>query len=161
MTLEDIPTHALSIMQPWAWGIIYGGKDVENRDWKSWNAGLKFRGPVLIHAGKRKIPEDVHHFLGIYRPQREKNPALPAPLVYGAYAAMQGGIVGMAEVVDAVHENAASQLGALWPLSSPWFFGPWGLGLRNARPLPFIACRGRLGFYKVDDWIREKLAEAA
>ena len=30
--------------------------------------------------------------------------------------------------------------------SSPWFEGPCGLVLANAKPLPFVACRGRLGF---------------
>ena len=39
---------ALSIMQPWAWLICAGHKDIENR---SWSTG--FRGPVLIHAGKK------------------------------------------------------------------------------------------------------------
>ena len=36
----------LSIRQPWAWLILHGGKDVENRNWAT-----KVRGRVLIHAG--------------------------------------------------------------------------------------------------------------
>src|ERR1051326_1498970 len=39
---------ALSVRQPWAWLIIYGGKDIENRDWPT-----SHRGPTLIHAGKQ------------------------------------------------------------------------------------------------------------
>ena len=35
----------LSILQPWAWAIIHGGKDVENRTWRT-----AYRGPLLIHA---------------------------------------------------------------------------------------------------------------
>ena len=38
---------ALSIRQPWAWLILHGGKDIENRDWAT-----RFRGRVLIHASK-------------------------------------------------------------------------------------------------------------
>lgn len=38
---------ALSIRQPWAWCIIYAGKDIENRTWAT-----QYRGPVLIHAAK-------------------------------------------------------------------------------------------------------------
>ena len=38
---------ALSIRQPWAWLIIHGGKDIENRCWPT-----KFRGRMLIHAAK-------------------------------------------------------------------------------------------------------------
>ena len=40
---------ALSIMQPWAWLIANGHKDIENRSWPT-----RYRGPVLIHAGKRE-----------------------------------------------------------------------------------------------------------
>jgi hypothetical protein len=35
---------ALSIKQPWAWLIVNGHKDIENRDWRSDNPGLKYRG---------------------------------------------------------------------------------------------------------------------
>lgn len=36
---------ALSIRQPWAWLILHGGKDIENRSWNT-----NFRGRFLIHA---------------------------------------------------------------------------------------------------------------
>ena len=35
----------LSIRQPWAWLIVSGQKDVENRSWKT-----NFRGRILVHA---------------------------------------------------------------------------------------------------------------
>ena len=38
----------LSVRQPWAWAIIHGGKDIENRNWKT-----NYRGPLAIHAGKQ------------------------------------------------------------------------------------------------------------
>jgi len=38
---------ALTVRQPWASAIIYGGKDVENRVWQT-----GYRGRLLIHAGK-------------------------------------------------------------------------------------------------------------
>ena len=37
---------ALSIKQPWAWLIVNGFKDIENRTWRT-----KIRGEFLIHAG--------------------------------------------------------------------------------------------------------------
>ena len=41
---------ALTVKQPWAWAIIHGGKDVENR---SWMPNLGPRGMrIAIHAGK-------------------------------------------------------------------------------------------------------------
>ena len=43
---------ALTVRQPWAWATIYGGKDVENRRWRT-----AYRGPLLIHAGKNADPD--------------------------------------------------------------------------------------------------------
>lgn len=40
--------RALTVRQPWAWAIIHGGKDVENR---TRNIAGSYRGPVAIHAG--------------------------------------------------------------------------------------------------------------
>jgi hypothetical protein len=45
--MNKTPTVALSIRQPWAWLIVNGFKDLENRSWST-----AFRGPVWIHAGK-------------------------------------------------------------------------------------------------------------
>ena len=39
------PVRALTIRQPWAWAVARGGKDVENRSWRT-----AYRGPLLIHA---------------------------------------------------------------------------------------------------------------
>jgi hypothetical protein len=117
---------ALSIRQPWAWLILHAGKDIENRDWSPNNPGLAFRGRFLIHAGISIEPIDddlrafVKHISVLDVPDN-----LP-----------RGGIVGQAEIVNAVRHS-----------TSPWFFGPYGLVLANAEPLPFRACRGMLGFF--------------
>lgn len=37
---------ALTVQQPWAWAIVHGGKDIENRT-QAWS----YRGPLAIHAG--------------------------------------------------------------------------------------------------------------
>jgi hypothetical protein len=39
---------ALSVRQPWAWAIVSGYKDVENRSWPT-----NYRGTLFIHAGQR------------------------------------------------------------------------------------------------------------
>lgn len=36
----------LTVRQPWAWAMLFAGKDIENRSWCP-----KYRGPLLIHAG--------------------------------------------------------------------------------------------------------------
>lgn len=43
---------ALTVKQPWAWAIIHGGKDVENRSRKT-----NYRGKLCIHAGLGYSPE--------------------------------------------------------------------------------------------------------
>ncbi len=48
--MPDIqPTRAISIIQPWAWLITMEYKLVENRTWPT-----EFRGPVYIHASKKR-----------------------------------------------------------------------------------------------------------
>jgi hypothetical protein len=74
--------QALSIMQPWAWLICAGHKDIENRGWST-----TYRGRVLIHAGKR--------FDG--SPQDWEWPDIERPRSFD-----MGGIIGEAELVDCV-----------------------------------------------------------
>ena len=112
---------ALSIRQPWAWLIANGYKDVENRSWPT-----RFRGPFLIHAGKRIDQEGLAWV-------RRTTWALSLPSQFET-----GGIVGRAEIVDCVDA-----------FDSFWFFGPYGFVIENARPVRFVAVRGQLGFFSV------------
>jgi len=49
---------ALTIRQPWAWAVVFAGKDVENRSWQT-----SYRGPLLIHAAKDNDPAGVARLL--------------------------------------------------------------------------------------------------
>lgn len=115
---------ALSIRQPWAWLIAHGYKDVENRTW--WTG---YRGKFLIHAGKtmtRAEYMDCHDQVASW-----------TPWFVPAYEELErGGIVGEAELVDCVRDS-----------ESPWFSGPYGFVVRNAKPREFQRCAGRLGFW--------------
>jgi hypothetical protein len=113
---------ALSIRQPWAWLIVHGAKDIENRKWRT-----HFRGPILIHASKT-IDRAAYDQLA------DEGIALP-PID----ELQTGGIIGRAEIADCVAES-----------DSPWFAGPFGFKLRNAEPLNFCPCRGRLFFFQPD-----------
>lgn len=115
---------ALSIRQPWAWLIVRGHKDIENRVWST-----NLRGRILIHAGKgygREGEEDREFVMG------EFGIAIPskADLEFG-------GIVGHADLVDCVHESR-----------SRWFNGPFGLVFANAAPRPFEPRIGALNFFR-------------
>ena len=116
--------RALSILQPWAWLIANGHKPVENRSWRT-----GWRGEFLIHAGKRwgrEQREDVARVRALF-------PGLELPADFEL-----GGIVGRARVADCVTS-----------MDSPWFFGPYGFVIANARPLPFVPCRGKLSWFDV------------
>lgn len=126
----------LSIQQPWAWLIVNGYKDVENRSW-----GTPYRGKVLIHASKRRITRHEETYFtnlcvkhGVPRPWEDM---------------LYGGIVGIAEITDCVRFNEAAKKG----LTSPWFVqqpGNVGWVLKNAQPLPFLACKGSLGLFEIE-----------
>ena len=117
---------ALSIRQPWAWLIVNGYKDIENRSWST-----DFRGRVYVHAGRKiksgDFPEqrDYIEQSGIFLPEEP-------PL---------GAIVGEVTITDCVDTS-----------SSPWFCGPYGFILSSPvvykDPIPY---RGQLGFFEVDE----------
>src|SRR6185436_8752017 len=74
---------ALSIKQPWAWLTIHGGKDIENRPWKT-----RLRGRILVHASKAIDVDALADFSNV----------LPDSLKLG-------GIIGSVEIVDCVKES--------------------------------------------------------
>lgn len=122
----SFPNKALSIRQPWAWLIVHGIKDVENRNWKT-----NYRGPLLIHAGQiidmsayRYVEENFSDAIKI-----------PPPDLLDT-----GGIVGITNIVDCLED----------PNDYPWHNpGSYGFLLKGSKPLPFIPFKGKLGFFKV------------
>jgi hypothetical protein len=116
---------ALSVQQPWAWLVINGIKDIENRKWST-----KFRGEFLIHTGRTF---DMKGYCWIEENMPEVFAMLPE---LGAFR--MGGIVGKATLVDCIMQS-----------ESKWFFGPYGFVLTRATSLPWRPYRGKLGFFEV------------
>ena len=75
-----------------------------------------YRGPVLIHASL-KVDKDECANQGLD----------PADLETGA-------VIGIVELIDCIRRH-----------TSRWFFGPFGLVLRNARQIKPIPWKGALG----------------
>lgn len=122
---------ALSIRQPWAWMIIHGGKNVENRDWST-----KVRGRVLIHASKGMTNDEWN---SAWRFSRETSALSIARNVGLTRKNIErGGIIGSVEISACVTK-----------FRSHWFMGPYGFLLHDPRPLPFTPWRGSLGFFDV------------
>ena len=119
---------ALSIKQPWAWLIVHGYKDVENRTWPT-----KFKGRIYVHAGKSFDHEGFHWLF-------DHRILLPGNSYFGSADYYCGGIVGEVDIVDCVTES-----------KSPWFVGKYGFVLANAvayeKPIPY---KGKLGFFEVE-----------
>jgi ASCH domain len=116
---------ALSIRQPWAWLIVSGYKDIENRTWET-----LYRGRVMVHAGKsmtRAEYDDCDNFVAQY--------AIDLPPFKKL---VRGGIVGSVEIVACTRAS-----------DSRWFVGPFGFVLRQPRLEKFREVRGRLGLFEV------------
>lgn len=123
---------AISIKQPWAWLIVNGHKDIENRTWAT-----KHRGPILIHASKKIDMAAYWKYAEEYD--------LPD------YRLMEvGGIVGGAVITSVVTES-----------TSPWFQGPKGFNLAGQMRLPFVPYKGKLNIFEVvlDDNFKEAMCQ--
>lgn len=119
--LATFPT--LSVRQPWAWLIVNGYKDVENRPRR-----MKYRGPLLIHAGLSRAACSEENLAWI---KKRFGVSIPPDF-------QTGGIVGIVEVVDCVEKHR-----------SKWFEkGGFGYVLTKPRRLPFRACKGQLSLFK-------------
>lgn len=119
---------ALSIRQPWAWLIVNGYKDIENRSWHT-----KHRGRFIVHAAKgmtRQEYADVASFAdiehGINIPQFDE--------------LQRGGIIGSVELLDSLDTSA-----------SPWYMGQIAFLLHAPQALPFVPFKGQLGFFDVPE----------
>jgi hypothetical protein len=114
----------LSIRQPWAWLIIHGGKDIENRSWLT-----KFRGRLLVHASKGMTKQEY-----AFAAEFAQSIGVTVP---PAAELLRGGVIGSVEVVDSVEQHR-----------SPWYMdGNKAMVLRDPRPLPFFSINGRLGLF--------------
>jgi ASCH domain len=127
---------ALTIHQPWAWATIYGGKDVENRRWKT-----TYRGPLLIHAGKDADPEGPAFVLR----------TLADPLNYGRPRAAweaRGAIIGLVFLADVLTDSPSR-----WA-SPGWYH--WVLEFPHPIDPP-VPHRGRPGLWAAPSAVVEAL----
>ena len=119
--------HALSVRQPWAWLIVQGYKDVENRDWPT-----SRRGTFAIHASKSATGQDRldYEHVALQFP----NISLP-----GFDEFDRGGIIGTARLVMCVTS-----------CRSPWFRGRFGFMLADPQRCLFAPARGQPGFFPIE-----------
>src|SRR5262245_21130505 len=109
--------RCLTVLEPWASGIVFGTKRIENRTWRT-----RYRGPLLIHAGRSRryldgtLPEDWQRLVPGLRSFDE--------LRFGY-------VIGVVELIDCV--AGAAVAGQLWAE------GPWCWLLGSVQPIePFV-----------------------
>lgn len=164
--------RVLTVKQPWAWAIVHGQKDVENRV----RSLGPYRGPVAIHAAlgwsdfgaedwevRRAVASEL---LGWRADDGEVWAADTIEPDDPSF--VRGAIIGVVDLVD-VHADCTENVDGYGhtPTCSPWAMADHHhLVLANPRPLPRpITATGRLGLWRPDDAllaaITEQLAEVA
>jgi ASCH domain len=115
---------ALTVRQPWAAQLVTGRKIIE---WRSWPT--RYRGPLLIHAGRRRDGPDTH----------------PIGLVTGA-------IIGQVTLVRCEYLGALGEADWAWHMIEPIVFrlpiplsGRQGLFEVDTRRLTQLCARDTLG----------------
>ena len=143
----------LTVRQPWAWAIIHGEKNVENR---SRNLAGSYRGLIAIHAA---LSADLLAYSSDHLAQtanRLNAPSL-ARMPYGA-------IIGVVKLKDVHHvtKSVRGDAPVCWDDHTPTGeqCSPWGESMRDgwhlelsnprrlAEPIPY---RGSLGLRTLPD----------
>jgi hypothetical protein len=139
---------AISIRQPWAWAVIHGGKDIENRGIAAVRQMQSAIGQrIYVHAGTKVCSasnfEEIADFMrsiGVKPPDKEE-------LRYG-------GVIGSVFVEDAVFPTRRKGVCVIGDtdktLKSPWYGGDMGFLFRDPKPCRFIPARGQLGLFTVN-----------
>ncbi len=119
---------------------MYGGKDVENREWST-----RFRGHVAIHASSKATKVDLLDGLFLYESiLGHPIQGVAERIWWGRVVCAPGAILG---IVDCVEDSA-----------SLWFNGRYGFVLKHPRPLKSpIPCLGKLGLWDVPEEIEQRI----
>ena len=133
---------ALTVKNPWAWAIIHGGKDVENR-----SRPTKYRGHIFIHAGKGWSYEG-QEFL-----QQKRTPFgfQAFPLDEWQRPELIGKVIGSVEVTDCHHSEDCGKFSKTGACSEWAMKDHYHWVLENPEPLalPF-PMQGKLGLWNMD-----------
>lgn len=141
--------RALSLLQPWASLVVSGSKNIENRRWHLPKAmhGQRF----LVHASARLDKREIESARAtLERVNADTGQTLQMPQELPL-----GGIIGIARATSCL---CPSEAAADAQIHYPWWFGDQhGFMLDDRAPLPFIMCKGALGFWTVPDAVLGQL----
>ena len=123
--------RCLSIRQPYAWLVLYGRKNIENRKWRT-----NFRGEFFIHAAKTMTSVDYSRAVNFARH------VSPLVVVPPEHELPRGGIVGSARLVDVIPPCVGKVCQHPWHIPEQY-----GFVLVDVNPLPFCPLAGSLNFF--------------
>ena len=133
----------ITVKQPWAWLIIEGVKDIENRTWPT-----KFRGRVLIHAAAK--PWTWQALLKYLTPDMK--------LVFDEGGAShtwldcltKGEIIGSVEIIDCVinHQSIWAEKTNIMRGDKPIYNWVLANPIKFTEPIP---TKGKLSFWEFDE----------
>jgi hypothetical protein len=155
---------ALSLRQPWCVFMLdlppQFRKTLENRDWNT-----SFRGDVWVHASKGLTKLEFYEACDF-----ALGAGVPRDLLPSFDGLRRGGIVGRWTIVDVMRPDGMTisrvyaskqaafrehpRKGDRWHMA-----GKHGIIVENARAVPFVECKGALGFWRVPPDVLAKLAE--
>lgn len=140
--------RAITVRQPWAWAIVHGGKDVENR---TRNIAGGYRGLVAIHAALK-----VHEGWPLTEHSALINGVASSAESAAAFGAF-GAVIGVVDLTG-VHwwgDDTCHRIGGVdgRHRCSPWAMDHYRhLTLANRRPLATpVPAKGRLGLWTLPD----------
>lgn len=161
----------LTVRQPWAWAIIHGGKDVENR---IRNLAGDYRGPVAIHAGLATFEDEGQYWEVVRAVTSEQNGWRASDSEVWSADGLEsddprfvyGAIIGVVDLTDA-HLALGANAGQIntcapYGLCSTWAEPDvWHLALSNPRPLTTpIPYKGSLALRYLDEATTAGVLEA-
>lgn len=143
-----IPTHALTVRQPWAQGILWQRQTKKFGEFRSWRTRLPEGSHIAIHAAKQRDRTAFQRGL-------ERAPFWSISWPYGRYDCAQGAVVGIVRLgaVSEVDEFLLNMPGCPSPPSG--YF--WALTEPIILPKP-IPCRGQQRLWRIPDDVREQIA---
>lgn len=152
--------RVLTVKQPWAWALVHGGKDIENRV----TSLGEYRGPVAIHAGLTLADVDDKVFdIPAYR-EALRNPSHETMDRFHA----RGMILGVATLVgnhrdgdnECTDRINAHVNDALERVCSPWAMrNHYHLEFQNVVPIRPLAAQGRLSLWRPSAGLHAEILE--
>jgi hypothetical protein len=151
--------RALTIRQPWATALMWGGKDVENRP-----RPIRYRGLLLIHAGLAH-PDWAEHQqaevlagqkFGWLATRRVSASEVARARFWPEHTGALGVILGTLMVTGCHHARVDGEGSC-----SPWAQdGQWHWQVAAAQPFErAVPCRGRLGLWRLPEDVEKAVRE--